>query len=326
MQRGCATVPTLASTSPTCGTTGRLWSALAGHPATELVECDPRRAGPRQGRGVSGATRTSAAVVESAGVALAAAVGRSLPRRGGVSFGGRDLALIALTGLGLLLAWRPGWLGRRRRAIRRLTQLLCVVVIGVVFADLLAWSLFGAWLQYGLPWRAQPGLVLLAVAALLVPWATGRSVYCAHLCPHGAVQEGLGRLVRWRVRLPRGVHRALAMLPALLAVELVLALLLGLPVDLAGVEAFDGWLLGAAALSSLVLLGVGLVASVAVPMAYCRYGCPTGALLKVFATGRGDRFGRRDVGLAVILLLTVACSVWREPLRAWLALGPLGSV
>jgi hypothetical protein len=52
---------------------------------------------------------------------------------------------------------------------------------------------------------------------------------------------------------------------------------------------------------------VGLVASLFVPMAYCRYGCPTGALLKfVRYAGHGDAFGKRDVAALVLVGAAVA--------------------
>jgi NosR/NirI family nitrous oxide reductase transcriptional regulator len=39
-------------------------------------------------------------------------------------------------------------------------------------------------------------------------------------------------------------------------------------------------------------------------MAYCRYGCPTGALLNFLAAGgRPDRFSRRDAMAFAFLLL-----------------------
>ena len=47
--------------------------------------------------------------------------------------------------------------------------------VGFINGDLLAQSLFAGWMQAGAPWRTAPGLVLLAAAALAVPWATGRT-------------------------------------------------------------------------------------------------------------------------------------------------------
>ena len=53
---------------------------------------------------------------------------------------------------------------------------------------------------------------------------------------------------------------------------------------------------------------ISLITSAFVPMAYCRYGCPTGAVLKLFEFGPLDNgWNRRDyfsfalLGLALLL-------------------------
>ena len=87
----------------------------------------------------------------------------------------------------------------------------------------------------------------------------------------------------------------------LLAMVLVITILL-LPMDLAHLEPFDAYSLRAAGAATLAIAVLGLAASLFVPMAYCRYGCPTGALLEfVRAHGPSDRFGRRDLAAQVVL-------------------------
>jgi hypothetical protein len=57
-------------------------------------------------------------------------------------------------------------------------------------------------------------------------------------------------------------------------------------------------------------------------MAYCRYGCPTGALLEfIRAHGRSDRFGRRDVA-ALLLVALAQVLAWKyQAIHAWLLSG-----
>ncbi|HRE80685.1 MAG TPA: hypothetical protein PLN52_06535, partial [Opitutaceae bacterium] len=55
-----------------------------------------------------------------------------------------------------------------------------------------------------------------------------------------------------------------------------------------------------------------------IPQAYCRFGCPTGALLN-FVRRRGptDTFSFRDTG-ALVLLLTAIVVHWKYiPLITW---------
>jgi polyferredoxin len=105
-----------------------------------------------------------------------------------------------------------------------------------------------------------------------------------------------------------GVVRGLEYLPIGLLLLTLVVTMLALPLDLAGIEPFAAYIVTSAGWATLTVAGVGLVASFFVPQAYCRFGCPTGALLNfVRARGPTDRFSRRDaaalalVGLAVLL-------------------------
>jgi hypothetical protein len=64
---------------------------------------------------------------------------------------------------------------------------------------------------------------------------------------------------------------------------------------------------------------VGLIASAFVPQAYCRFGCPTGALLNfVRARGAADRFSARDTAALALVAAAVALNVWSVPLQLWM--------
>ena len=66
---------------------------------------------------------------------------------------------------------------------------------------------------------------------------------------------------------------------------------------------------GVAGWASIVIAIAGLLWSLLTPLAYCRYGCPTGALFKLLRfTGDGDRFGARDwlAALCVAFVLLLA--------------------
>jgi thiamine biosynthesis lipoprotein len=146
-------------------------------------------------------------------------------------------------------------------------------------------------------------LVALTAAAVLVPWGARRQIYCHHLCPHGAAQEWLGRLSRRNISLPKAAHDTLRILPGiLLAAGFLCALRLPL-FPIGNLEPFDFWILGRAAVVPAVLAFLGLGLSVFVPMAYCRYGCPTGALLSfVRSASSRELFGKRDAFAALVLL------------------------
>ena len=245
--------------------------------------------------GVSGATQTSYGLAEAVRLRLADVPAIERPNRL------RDLALamIVLCALGMSFGR-----GRANRRLRLGWQVVLVAGLGLSLGELISLGRLAGWARHGVELERAPGVCFLVGVALLVPWGTGRQVYCQALCPHGALQEWVGRVRRFRVHVPRGLHRALVLVPGtLLAVAFLIAL--AVPAfDLARLEAFDTWVLGAGALASLVLAVLGLAACFATPMAYCRFACPTGALLSfVRARGTTEGFRRRDiVALAVLLL------------------------
>lgn len=258
-----------------------------GQTWTEVARTTPEEAGIE---GVSGASMTSLAIAEGIQRRLAAADAALATAPRTWHFALTDLGMLGTITAGLVLMF-TGTHGRPW--LRRGFQIFVIAYVGFLTGNLLAQSLVVGWMQAGIPWKAAPGLALLLATALAVPWTTGQPLYCHQLCPHGAAQELLHRAVprRWRRTLPRGLDAGLRWLPPLLLGVIVIVTLLRLPIDLAHLEAFDAYILRAAGIVTIAIAVGGLVASAFVPMAYCHYGCPTGALLN-FLRGRGrtDRF------------------------------------
>jgi polyferredoxin len=150
-------------------------------------------------------------------------------------------------------------------------------------------------------------LVALTVASLLVPLLSKRQPYCHHICPFGAAQQLLHAATPWRLRLPATARRLLALVPPTLLLLVLLTALLHWPIDLAGIEPFDAFVFWIAGTATLALAVVGLVAALFVPLAYCRYGCPTGAMLDYLRFhARSDQVTRRDLFALGLLLLALA--------------------
>jgi len=199
---------------------------------------------------------------------------------------------------------------------------LVIGCVGFINADLLAQTLMVGWAQNGVPWRIAPGLALMLAASLLVPWGTGKPLYCQQLCPHGHAQELLARISpkRWRRAIPKNVAAGLRWLPPLTLGLVIVVVMLVIPQDLAAVEPFDAYSIRAAGWATITIAIAGLVAACFVPMAYCHYGCPTGALLNFIRShGRTDHFGRREVAAICLLVLALALSRTGAAFHDWLA-------
>lgn len=285
-----------------------------GKPWEEVARRSPEEQGIE---GVSGASMTSMAVAEAIQrrLQMADSEAKILPA---FRFRIHDAGLACIVVAGMVMAFGKM---HGRKWLRRGFQAVVIVYVGFITGDLLAQSLIAGWAGNGLPWRTAPGLVLLLAAALAVPWASRKPLYCMHLCPHGAAQELLSHVApkRWRIALPKDFARGLRWLPPLLLALVIAVVILMLPIDLAGIEPFDAYLVRAAGWATISIAIAGLAASLFVPMAYCHYGCPTGALLNfVRAHGSADHFGRRDIAAACLVALAAGLSWKYELLHAWM--------
>jgi polyferredoxin len=110
------------------------------------------------------------------------------------------------------------------------------------------------------------------------------------------------------LRLPAKLGKALEWVPFLLLLVVLFVAISSSTFPLANLEPFDGYVWEVAGVIAIAILLIGLAVSAFIPMAYCRYGCPTGALLKLFEFKQGvDGWSKRDylsftlLGVALLL-------------------------
>ncbi|MEM8955315.1 MAG: FMN-binding protein [Verrucomicrobiota bacterium] len=266
--------------------------------------------------GVSGATMTSWALGESVWMTMRE-LGEEEEAKGeawgGVSIrvSAREVGILVVVGLSVLMAFTGL---RRVRGMRLVYQLFLIGYVGLISGDMVAQALLLGWAESGVAWAVSPGLVLLVGAAFLLPAVTGRQVYCHHVCPHGALQQLIMRVVprAHRVTVPASWDRVLVAVPSVLLGWVLLVGLLGLGVDVAGIEPFDAYVWRAAGWATVTVFVVSVVLAIFVPMGYCRYGCPTGRLLDFVRYRRGaERFGKRELLGAVFVVAAVGVFLLR---------------
>ncbi len=275
--------------------------SLKGHTIDDWAKLDFAKEGIE---GVSGATQTSFAVADGVRRRFAgdAAVQRPKEKPWNLQPG-----LLAVIAGGIAMAFTA--LKSNRRA-RLAWQAILIGAFLFWIGDLLSIALFVGWSRHGVPWRTAPAVVLLAAVALVVPWVSRRQIYCQQLCPHGAAQTWLGQFKRLHFRISAVWQKRIAVLPAiLLAVSVVLGVFV-VGFDLAKLEPFDAWVLKGAAVISAIIAVVGLIISLFQPLAFCRYGCPTGELLRLVKSGGShDKLQRRDL-IATIFVGCVALGLF----------------
>lgn len=190
---------------------------------------------------------------------------------------GSIVALIAV----LLGAVVPLFTNNRRL---HLVQLVVnVVVLGLWTGTFVSYTLFLRLFAGGVSLSAIGTLaapLLMLIVALLYPLAGRSGHYCAHVCPFGSAQELAGKLSRRKLRITPHVLRVLTALRNLLWGVLMALLLTGTCTAWIDYELFTAFIYSSASVWVIVLAMLFLVLSVWVPRPYCRFVCPTGALMK----------------------------------------------
>ncbi len=276
--------------------TGRSISKLADMNLTE-----------EEVEGVSGATMTSMAMAE--GIVKTATIWEQekllnqKAKKSFINWKARDYGSLAV----ILLAGFVAFNKRGKTKFFRVSlQVLLVCYLGLVNGDILSQALFAGWAQSGVPWERAPILALLTLAALLVPMTTGKAFYCHQLCPHGAAQQWMRKFRKNTGRLPKKLDGILKFLPVGLLGLVVIFAFTASAREVAILEPFDAYVWEVAGGITIAIALLSLVASAFVPMAYCRYGCPTGAMLKLFEFGKNDQgWSRRDYFSFALLVLSI---------------------
>ncbi len=265
--------------------------------------------------GVSGATMTSMAVAQ--GLIAAAAryeserVAAQSARKSHWTSLWRGISTLAIVGFGLIIGLSSL---RGNRRIRITFQIVVIVYLGLINGDLLSMAMFAGWAQSGIPWQNALGLVVLAFSALVLPIVSRSNIYCSHLCPHGAVQQLLPRRWKMKTKMPTYALRILNWIRPGLIAWVILVTLLQLPYNLVDIEPFDAYSWRSASWPTVLVALLGIAASLRVPMAYCRFGCGTGAILQYLRRhSRSDQLTRADLLAVLGLVVGILIYVLRVP-------------
>lgn len=264
--------------------------------------------------GVSGATMTSQAV--ASGIPQAAEAQIAFEKRRtdyqpvsqttsaniGQRVRLRDISTICITVFACLI----GLTNLKRKPVLRIAfQLLLAGWLGLINGDMVSQALWLGWAQHGIAWQKSLGLLTLSAAAVCLTVFSGKNVYCAHICPHGAVQQLLRNRLAWRIKLGGRTTGLLKLIPVALLVTIVAIGMLNLAISAVDLEPFDAWIWTVAGTASIVIAVAGLAFSLFVPMGYCRFGCPTGAILNGLRR-TGSTWSLRDTAATLLAAFSVA--------------------
>ena len=230
--------------------------------------------------GSVGALGTSASPIEGGS---AGALETSAPPIVGSSVGAHGTSIPSIVALIAVLLGAVVPLFYNNRRLHLVQLAVNVVVLGLWTGTFVSYTLFLRIFAGGVSLSAIGALaapLLMLIVALIYPLVGRSGHYCANVCPFGSAQELAGKLSRRKLRITPRVLKALSVLRNLLWGVLMALLLTGTCTAWVDYELFTAFLYSSASVWVMVLAALFLVLSVWVPRPYCRFVCPTGALIK----------------------------------------------
>ena len=230
--------------------------------------------------GSVGALGTSVSPIEGGS---AGALETSAPPIVGSSVGAHGTSIPSIVALIAVLLGAVVPLFYNNRRLHLVQLAVNVVVLGLWTGTFVSYTLFLRIFAGGVSLSTIGALaapLLMLIVALIYPLAGRSGHYCANICPFGSAQELAGKLSRRKLRITPRVLKLLSVLRNLLWGVLMALLLTGTCTAWIDYELFTAFLYSSASVWVTVLAALFLVLSVWVPRPYCRFVCPTGALIK----------------------------------------------
>ncbi|MFI3261473.1 MAG: FMN-binding protein [Rikenellaceae bacterium] len=226
--------------------------------------------------GVSGATYTSEAIITN--VKRVAQYGASVEKESSnflSSIGIKDILGLLVIFLGVFLTF----LKSRNKLLRTLQLVLNVVVLGFWCGSFLSLTTITTWVANGINISLSLVTFSLLCVVIIVPLFGKKGSYCHIHCPMGSAQELIGRVPLTKIKINSKVAKVLNNLRYYILAALLFMMWLGIGFELMDYEIFSAFIISSASTVVLIMAALFLILSLFITKPYCRFVCPTGALI-----------------------------------------------
>lgn len=155
-----------------------------------------------------------------------------------------------------------------------------VVVLGFWCGQFLDYALILKYASSGFALPAALVAIAMLVAAFIYPLFGHPQHYCNHICPLGSAQQLMAEICGYKIRLSKGVLKALDWFRRILWGALMLLLWTDCLTGWMDLELFQAFQFRSASAGIIIAACVFVLISTVVARPYCRFVCPTGSLFK----------------------------------------------
>lgn len=195
------------------------------------------------------------------------------------------------------------FIGSRRNInwIRPLVLITSLFFLGFWLNSPIALGNFASLLSGNIPsFIERPFWYLLIIGTLLITLFLGRNIYCNWLCPFGAVQEGLHKVLpifRYKTS-PKLEMLAQKIRWVLTWLALMLAFIYVNP-SMASFEPFSAFFKAQANTGQWIIMILVLIITVPIYRFWCRFFCPVGAVLDLVGSFK-NMLGKKEAFNSII--------------------------
>lgn len=225
---------------------------------------------------ISGATMSSTAIIASIHQTLSKLQKKDIALLPKI----QNKKLFSFLGLGLVIAlafYLSYSSTKHRHKLRIILLLLDVLVIGFFSGQFLSLSTFMTWIKSSSP--SLMGILLLTLTVIIPSIFGKKKFYCNWICPYGAAQELIGKIIPRKMRISPGIINYLIKIREFILIIFFLLLSLGSSAIILNYEPFTAFMIPFASLPVIILAAGFLLISLFINRPWCRFFCPTGALL-----------------------------------------------
>ncbi len=225
---------------------------------------------------ISGATITSDAISKNVQLAAQYASNTKIEASHPLA----DISLKEIAGvLVLLMGVVLTFAKSKSKVFMRVQMVLNVAVLGFWCGSFISLSTLVAWLSNGV--NLASSLITLAMVIIIIamPLFGKKGSYCHIHCPMGSAQELVSLVPIAKIKIKPSVSKVLNNLRYYILSALLLLMWVGVGFDLINYEVFSAFIYSSASTVVLVMAVVFLLLSLFIQRPYCRFVCPTGALI-----------------------------------------------
>ncbi len=228
--------------------------------------------------GVSGATYSSMAIIGNVESAINYAVDVEQESDNILSnINVKDIIGLLVVLLGVVITLFKS----KDKRLVTLQLVLNVVVLGFWCGSFMSLTTFTTWIANGVNLSLSLVTFTMLCVVIIMPLLGKKGSYCHLHCPMGSAQELIGRVPLTKIKIKPSVTKVLNNLRYYILAALLFMMWLGVGFDLMNYEVFSAFIFSSASTVVLIMAAIFLILSLFIHKPYCRFVCPTGALITI---------------------------------------------